>query len=88
MALLAVFLSAFAPWSLRLAAVALLVRLALKLWSNHVLRQPSRDLWLLPLCDVLSFAIFIISFFSTRVTWRGFNFNVDGNGLLSSVRDE
>lgn len=85
---LAVLLTGFAPWSLRLAGVALIVRLALKLWSDHVLRQPQRDLWLLPFCDLVSFAIFVGSFFSPRVTWRGYSFNVSHNGRLSPIKDE
>jgi len=87
-ALLAVFLSGFAAWSLRLAVAALIVRLALKLWSDHALRQPQRDLWLLPFCDLLSFAILVASFFSPRVTWRGYNFNVNRNGRLAPIDGE
>lgn len=87
-ALLAVLLSGGAPWSWPLAAAALVVRLALKLRSDRALRQPHRDQWLLPLWDLVSLPIFVASFFAKRVTWRGFSFNVDGNGLLSPVRDE
>jgi ceramide glucosyltransferase len=36
----------------------------------------------------VSFSIFVASFFSTRVIWRGFSFKVDGDGLLSPVQDE
>jgi ceramide glucosyltransferase len=85
-ALLAIFLSGFAEWSLRLALVALIVRLALKLWSDHILRQPHRDLLLLPFCDLVSFAIFAASFVSPRITWRGYNFNVSRNGRLSPIK--
>jgi ceramide glucosyltransferase len=87
-ALLAVVLSGAAAWSWPLAVVALLARLALKWQTDHALRQPHRDLWLLPLWDIVSFSIFVASFFSTRVIWRGFSFKVDGNGLLSPVQDE
>jgi ceramide glucosyltransferase len=87
-ALLAVLLSGFAAWSWPLAAAALIVRLALKLRSDSVLRRPVRDLWLLPLWDVLSFPIFLASFLSRRVTWRGFSFNVDDNGMLSPAQAE
>jgi len=88
LALLAVLLSGAAAWSWYLAAAALISRLALKLRSDQVLGQPHRDLWLLPLWDLISLAIFVASFFSKRVTWRGFSFKVVGNGLLSPVRDE
>ena len=79
--------SGLAPWSLRLALAALLVRLALKLWTDHILRLPYRDLWLQPLCDLVSFAVFVASFCSSRVTWRGFAFKVDGHGLLSAAEE-
>jgi ceramide glucosyltransferase len=85
---LAVALSGGAAWAWPLAAAALLARLALKVQSDHALRQAHRDLWLLPFWDIVSFWIFVASFFSTRVIWRGFSFKVDGNGLLSPVQDE
>ena len=85
---LAVALSGGAAWAWPLAAAALLARLALKVQSDHALRQAHRDLWLLPFWDIVSFWIFVASFFSKRVIWRGFSFKVDGDGLLSPVRDE
>jgi ceramide glucosyltransferase len=84
---LAVLLSGAAGWSWPLAVMALIVRLALKLRSDRVLRRPHSDLWLLPLSDLVLFAIFAASFFSKRVTWRGFSFHVDGNGRMSAVQD-
>ena len=87
-ALLAVLLSGAATWSWSLALLAMFARLALKLLSDRALRQPRRDLWLLPIWDIVSFAIFVASFFSTRVIWRGLRFNVDGNGLLDPIPDE
>jgi ceramide glucosyltransferase len=87
-ALLATALSGGAAWAWPLVAAALLARLALKVQSDHALRQAHRDLWLLPLWDIVSFLIFVTSFFSTRVIWRGFSFRVDGDGLLSPVQDE
>jgi ceramide glucosyltransferase len=87
-ALLAVLASGGAMWCWALAAGALVIRLALKLRLDKMLRQASRDLWLLPLSDLLSLAIFGASYISTHVTWRGFNFIVDSNGLLSRVEDK
>jgi ceramide glucosyltransferase len=87
-ALLAVAFSAGAIWAWPLALVAMLARLVLKLLFDRALRQPCRDLWLLPLWDIVSFAIFVASFRSSRVTWRGFSFKVDGDGLLSAAQDE
>jgi ceramide glucosyltransferase len=87
-ALLAVLASGGAAWSWALAAAALVARLALKIQVDRVLGQARRDLWLLPLWDLAALAIFAASFCSTRVKWRGFSFNVDGNGMLSPVQDE
>jgi ceramide glucosyltransferase len=63
-------------------------RLALKLLSDRALKQAHRDLWLLPFWDIVSFAIFVASFWSSRVIWRGVSFKVDGDGLLSAAQDE
>jgi ceramide glucosyltransferase len=86
--MLAVLLSGGARWAWLLALTALLARLALTLRSDRVVRQPHGDLWLQPIWDIVSFMIFVTSYFSTRVVWRGFHFKVDGNGLLSQVQDK
>jgi ceramide glucosyltransferase len=62
-------------------------RLVLKLLADRALQQTRRDLWLLPLWDIVSFCIFVASFWSSHVIWRGFSFKVDGDGLLSAVQD-
>jgi ceramide glucosyltransferase len=87
-ALLAVAFSGGAGWAWLLALVAMCARLALKLLSDRALRQRYRGLWLLPMWDIVSFAIFVASFRSSRVIWRGFSFKVDGDGLLSAAQDE
>jgi ceramide glucosyltransferase len=86
--LLAALFSGGAAWTWPLAVAALIARLNLKVQTDRALRQPISDLWLLPLWDVASFLIFVASFFSSRVMWRGFSFKVDGNGLLSPAQDE
>ena len=87
-ALLAVIFSAGGWWAWSLVLAAMCARLALKLLSDRALKQAHRDLWLLPLWDIVSFAIFVASFWSSRVIWRGFSFKVDGDGLLSAAQDE
>jgi ceramide glucosyltransferase len=87
-ALLALALSGGAIWAWLLALVAICARLALQRLTDRALHLESRDTWLLPLWDIVSFAIFIASFLSSRVIWRGFSFKVDGDGLLSAARDE
>jgi ceramide glucosyltransferase len=87
-ALLTVAFSGGAVWTWLLALVALCVRFALKLLSDHALQLVRRDLWMMPLWDIASFAIFLASFWSSRVIWRGFSFTVDSDGLLSAAQDE
>ncbi|MGF6753801.1 ceramide glucosyltransferase [Paraburkholderia sp. GAS42] len=86
--MLGVVLSGGARWAWAFVAAALCARMALKCLSDRALKQAPRGLWLLPAWDVVAFAIFVASFFSSRVIWRGFSFNVDGDGLLSPVQDE
>jgi ceramide glucosyltransferase len=81
-ALFAIALSGAAMWTWPLTLAALFARLALKLQLDRALGQASGDLWLLPVWDLVCFAIFVGSFFSTRVLWRGFEFKVGRDGLL------
>jgi ceramide glucosyltransferase len=81
-ALFAIALSGAAMWTWPLTLAALFTRLALKLQLDHALGQSPGDLWLLPIWDLVCFAIFVSSFFSTRVLWRGFQFKVGRDGLL------
>jgi ceramide glucosyltransferase len=53
--------------------------------TEQVLRQPQGDLWLLPLWDLISSAVFLASFLSRRVVWRGVRFDVDAKGDLSPI---
>ena len=84
-AMLAIVLSGAASWSCSLAAIALLARLWLKLRADKALRHAHRGLWLLPIWDIALFLVFLASYSSTRVTWRGFTFHVDRNGMLRST---
>lgn len=40
------------------------------------------DLWLLPARDLWIWWVWCRSFFSSRVTWRGSEFEVDANGIM------
>ncbi len=44
-----------------------------------------RCLWLLPLSDVLSFALYGASFFSNRILWRGIPFRLYRGGRLERI---
>ena len=43
----------------------------------------ARNLWLLPVRDVFSFAVFLCASFGKTVIWRGHRYNVDRAGALS-----
>lgn len=86
------------PWSIAAAAVApsqalaagylvayLLLRPAMAftvgVWglNDHLVRQ---RWWLLPFRDALGFSIWLASFFSNRVLWRGVEYSVQGGHLV------
>lgn len=68
-------------WSL--FAVILISRMMLHFAHRiHGQRPMLSDFWLLPLRDVLLCWIWCRSFFSTRVNWRGNEFDVDADGVM------
>ena len=89
LALLGILLVALASaagipaWSWGLFAVTLCAQLALHL--AHRLRRDRPmlvDLFLVPVRDALLCCIWWQSFFISRVTWRGSEFNVDAQGVM------
>ncbi len=64
-------------------AAALAARLAVKWRMDKVLGASAGPAWLLPLRDLLSFAIFLGSLFGGNVRWRGARFVVAPDGALS-----
>ncbi|KVE33281.1 bacteriohopanetetrol glucosamine biosynthesis glycosyltransferase HpnI [Burkholderia sp. TSV86] len=82
LALLSAVLSNGAWWSWALVPIALAARLAAKYATDRAVRQPVRDPWLLPLADLVAFGVFVASFSSSRVIWRGLSFDVDRDGRL------
>ncbi|PXW23843.1 ceramide glucosyltransferase [Paraburkholderia caballeronis] len=87
-ALLAALLSGGADWSWPLVAFALVARALLKWQVDRVAGERPRGLWVLPISDIVSFAIFVTSFLSARVVWRGVDFGVDGKGQLYPLRND
>ncbi|WP_423916892.1 bacteriohopanetetrol glucosamine biosynthesis glycosyltransferase HpnI [Caballeronia sp.] len=83
--LLTIALSGAAAWAWTVTIAALVARLVLLLQVDRALRQVSKELWLLPMWDIVGFAIFVSSFFSTHVRWRGFYFKVGRDGILHPV---
>jgi ceramide glucosyltransferase len=82
----------FARWSLILPALAVLLRVAL----HYVVARPAawdvdridvgarlpHLVWLVPFRDIMSFAIWVWSYASRRVTWRGTELWVRPDGVL------
>ena len=52
--------------------------------STKVLRvpDPARGLWLLPLADTLSIALWMLAFGGNTVTWRGLRYRIAKGGRL------
>jgi ceramide glucosyltransferase len=71
-----------------LFGVTLVIRAANAGLLIRTLRLPHGRLWLLPLRDLLSFAVFVASFFGCRVLWRDQNFDVAADGHMTFVDGE
>ena len=86
------------PWALLVALVApsysialsyfaayLVLRLAVA-WSIGVwgLGDPvvRRKIWLVPVRDALNFCVYLASFFSNTVRWRGISYHVRGRSFV------
>jgi ceramide glucosyltransferase len=88
-------LASFAAPSGSSLAVALLVAalgarvllVGVTSWGVLRDRQFLRDAWLLPLQDLLSFAIWCWAFFGKEIEWRGARFRVLRGGKLERVTD-
>jgi ceramide glucosyltransferase len=66
-----------------LFAIALIARLGVHLAHRlHAPRSALKDLWLIPVRDLLLCWVWARSFSASRVTWRGSEFDVDVNGVM------
>jgi ceramide glucosyltransferase len=82
-----VWASGAAPWTLGLAAATLALRWTLAgLAERGCLRGhlSTKSLALLPLKDLMSFALWALSFLGNRVTWGGRTYRVTPEGKLAS----
>jgi ceramide glucosyltransferase len=85
-ALLAIF-DGLDPWACGLFLLTLALRWGVAAALARILDLPTRRLWLLPLRDVLSFAVFVGSFCGRSVSWRDQSFRVDATGRISADGD-
>lgn len=76
-----------AAWSLALLGVVALVRFATGAVLAELIlrdRRTLRDLWLIPVRDFIGVAIWIASFASNTITWRGITYHLE-NGKLRKI---
>ena len=64
-------------------ALTLAARLFLKRRIDGIFGTYAGPFWLLPVRDLLSFAVFVTSQFGETVHWRGSRFSVEPSGALS-----
>ncbi|RQR26032.1 glycosyltransferase [Burkholderia sp. Bp9143] len=83
LALLALLLSGGSAAACGLTVAALAARALLMVKTAHAIGASLRGALWLPFVDLLQFLIFVSSFFSSHVVWRGTRFRVDREGLLS-----
>jgi ceramide glucosyltransferase len=95
-ALLSLLVSGFASWALQLYAACWLLRAVAGLAIDHPLRRQwqgnrkatlafSCPVWLLPLRDLLSVGVMLMSYGSRQVEWRGQALQADsGERLLAA----
>lgn len=90
MTAISVLVALVEPWP---AAAALILLSLLLRWGSAAaiarwLRLPRQGLWLLPLRDALSFAVFVASFCGRSVLWRNQQFRVEPSGRLRVEGDK
>ena len=79
-------LSGFSAWALATLALTIVCRQALRKKVYHALGYSAGPAWLLPLRDLLSFAVFISSFLIDVVRWRGRRYRVRADGTLVPIK--
>lgn len=77
----------FEGWASTLALLTLALRGGVAVALARIVDLPRRRLWLLPLRDALSFAVFVGSFCGRSVSWRDQSFRVDATGRISADGD-
>lgn len=73
---------------LGLAVLALALRAGLCNTVERSFKLRGQDYWLLPLTDLISFGVFVRSFFGANVIWKRASFTVLGDGTLAQPREE
>lgn len=83
LALLGIILSGFTLFAAACLVTTLAARAVLKWRVDRLYGCNGGPLWLLPVRDVLSFGVFLVSLFGGSVEWQGERLRVKQNGALS-----
>jgi ceramide glucosyltransferase len=83
LALLGAIFTGFSLVSLAVLAASFAARAVLKWRVDRLFGGAAGPYWLLPLRDVLSFAVFLASLFGASVVWQNERLTVEGDGALS-----
>lgn len=86
LALLGTLLTGLRPLAFLVMAGVLISRLALLQSVDHLLSRKDRSWALVGPRDLLSFAVFVASFFVGAVSWRGARFQVRADGTMAKQR--
>jgi ceramide glucosyltransferase len=87
-ALVALIAARAAPWSWAVLGVTVLLRLAVALAVGRSVLQDThllKNLWLLPVRDLVAVAVWIASFAGHTVTWRGDRFQLKKGRLIRTA---
>jgi ceramide glucosyltransferase len=74
-----------APAALAVLVIATICRLWMLRQVAKVTAVANEPWWLFPVRDILSFVVFVSSFFVSVVDWRGARYRVDQSGDLSGI---
>lgn len=84
-ALLAAGFTGLSTLGVGIVAATLICRLVLQLQVDATLHVPMNRWWLGPVRDLLSFVIYVASFFVGAVSWRGHRYKVRPDGTLAPI---
>ena len=86
-----VLLAMDAPALLPPAALTLAAALTCRMWLKACVDRAAGAVtgrwWWLPFRDMMSFAVFVVAYFTGQVEWRGARFHVGSDGQLTPVRE-
>jgi len=76
------------PFEIAIIALALILRgwMHFTVSRKLGLMPGNRSFWLIPVRDILSFAVWFASFFSRKIDWKDMTYTVSNNGLMKATK--